>query len=35
VTLGIVFSRRHRPTLVVPDTIAELDEELEDTLART
>jgi hypothetical protein len=35
VTLGIVFSRRHRPTLVVPDTIAELDKELEDTLART
>jgi hypothetical protein len=35
VTLGIVFSRRHRPTLVVPDTIAGLDEELEDTLART
>jgi hypothetical protein len=35
VTLGIVFSRRHRPTLVVPDTIAELDEEREDTLART
>lgn len=35
VTLGIVFSRRHRPTLVVPDTIAELGKELEDTLART
>ena len=35
VTLGIVFSRRHRPTLVPPDTIAELDKELEDTLART
>ena len=35
VTLGIVFSRRHRPKLVVPDTIAELDTELEDTLART
>ena len=35
VTLGIVFSRRHRPTLVVPDTIAELDKEREDTLART
>lgn len=35
VTLGIVFSRRHRPTLVVPDTIAELDEERADTLART
>ena len=35
VTLGIVFSKRHRPTLVVPDTIAELDKELEDTLART
>ena len=35
VTLGIVFSRRHRPTLVVPDTIAELDKEREGTLART
>jgi hypothetical protein len=35
VTLGIVFSRRHRPKLVVPDTIAELDKELEDTLVRT
>lgn len=35
VTLGIVFSRRHRPTLVVPDTIAELDTQREDTLART
>jgi hypothetical protein len=33
VTLGIVFSRRHRPTLVVPDTIAELEDERSQTLA--
>ena len=35
VTLGVVFSRRHRPTLVVPDTIAELEDERTEALART
>jgi hypothetical protein len=35
VTLGVVFSRRHGPKFVVPDTIAELDAEREDALSRT
>jgi hypothetical protein len=37
IVLAMVFARRHglQTALVVPDTIAELDEERDDTLART
>lgn len=34
VALGIAFSRRHGPRLVVPDTIAEIDEEAERLVRR-
>jgi hypothetical protein len=35
VGMALVFSRRSGPRIVVPDTIAELDEEATETLART
>jgi hypothetical protein len=34
VALGMIFSRRHAATLVVPDTIAELDEETPELVRR-